>query len=78
VKVEFCRRLAYDWPDLADLIGVPSFERARLRHGDEPRAIWEWLEARGRLAELPAALAELGRPDLVDLIRSYLPGSPAR
>ncbi|MBM7081326.1 5'-methylthioadenosine/S-adenosylhomocysteine nucleosidase family protein [Micromonospora humidisoli] len=72
VKVDVIRRLHFDWQDLADLVGVPGFDRARFAQGDEPRELWEWLEVRGRLAELPAALAEVGRADLSDLLRPYV------
>jgi nucleoside phosphorylase len=70
-KLEVIRRLHYDWQDLADLFGVPPFERARFGRGDEPRALWEWLEIRGRLPELADALDELGRTDLADLLRQH-------
>jgi nucleoside phosphorylase len=69
VKDEVIRRLHYDWQDLADLFGVPSVYLHQLVTGDEPRGLWEWLENRGRLAELPGALDELGRADLADVMR---------
>lgn len=71
VKLEVVRRLHYDWQDLADLFGVPWFERARFGRGDEPRALWEWLEVRGRLPELADALHQIGREDLADLLRQH-------
>ncbi|MFI6070610.1 hypothetical protein ACIA5C_03345 [Actinoplanes sp. NPDC051343] len=74
VKFDVIVRLNVDWPDLADLVGVPPYQRARFGPGDEPRGVWEWLEARGRLAELPSALVEIGRPELADLLRPYLMG----
>ena len=70
MKVEVLRQLHFDWQDLADLVGVPPFHRARFAPGQEPRGVWEWLEARGRLAELPAALDLIGRPDLGARLRS--------
>jgi nucleoside phosphorylase len=70
VKVEVCRRLHYDWPDVADVVGVPSFEQRRFRPGDEPRALWEWLEDRGRLGELGTVLDTIGRADLAALLRT--------
>jgi nucleoside phosphorylase len=70
VKLEITRRLTYDWMDLADIVGVPPFERARFG-GDGPRGLWEWLEARGRLGELGAALTAIGRSDLAELLRPY-------
>lgn len=72
VKLDFVQRLSVDWPDLADKVGVPVFARARFGRGDEPRALWEWLEVRGRLADLPAALTDIGRADLGDRIRPYV------
>jgi nucleoside phosphorylase len=74
VKLDVIVRLNVDWPDLADLVGVPPYQRARFGHSDEPRGVWEWLEVRGRLAELPSALVEIGRPELADLLRPYLMG----
>ena len=71
VKLEVVRRLHYDWQDLADLFGVPPFERARFGRGDEPRALWEWLEDRERLTDLVDALDEIGRTDLADLLRQH-------
>ena len=70
IKVEVCRRLHYDWPDVADVVGVPAFEQHRFRPGNEPRALWEWLEDRGRLGEIGAALDTIGRADLAALLRS--------
>jgi hypothetical protein len=64
--------LTYDWIDLADYVGIPVFERARFPSGEGPRGVWEWLELRGRLGELPSALADIGRGDLVELLRPYL------
>jgi nucleoside phosphorylase len=70
VKREIIHRLQYDWQDLADVFGVPSFATARFRPGDEPRELWDWLASRDRLAELPDALDEIGRSDLAALLRS--------
>ncbi len=72
VKLTVVRRLTYEWQDLADVVGVPSYETHRFRAGDEPRELWAWLESRGRLPDLPGALDELGRGDLADLLRPYL------
>jgi nucleoside phosphorylase len=72
VKVAVVRQLTFDWLDLADLLGVPPFARARFPRGDEPRGLWEWLDNRGRLGELPDALAAIGRDDLASLLRSGL------
>ncbi|MEV7624090.1 hypothetical protein [Actinoplanes sp. NPDC089786] len=67
VKVAFSQRLGDDWRDIADLLGIPVYSQARFAMGGEARPIWEWLEARGRLAELRDALRAIGRPDLVEL-----------
>jgi nucleoside phosphorylase len=71
VKLEVVRRLTYDWQDLADIVGVPSYEVRRFRSGDEPRELWGWLENRGRLSDLPGALEEIGRAELAALLRPY-------
>jgi nucleoside phosphorylase len=71
VKLEVVRRLTYDWQDLADVVGVPSYETRRFRAGDEPRELWTWLESRHRLPELPGALTAIGRTDLAGLLRPY-------
>ena len=63
-KLSFCYRLGQSWKDLADVIGIQRHERDRFDKGDEPRAIWEWIEARNRLSELPDALTKVGRQDL--------------
>jgi hypothetical protein len=79
VKLDVIQRLTYDWMDLADMMGVPQFERVRFGPSDGPRALWEWLEVRGRLGELRSALAAIGREDLAERLRPYakigLPGA---
>lgn len=70
VKVTFGRRLGHDWQDLADIVGIPDFDRPRFPRGEEARAVWEWLAARNRLGELPPALEAVGRADLAELFRS--------
>jgi nucleoside phosphorylase len=72
VKLQVIRQLQFDWMDLADVLGVPTFVRARFPHGEGPRGVWEWLESRGRLGDLPAALEEVGRRDLADLMRTHV------
>jgi nucleoside phosphorylase len=71
VKLDVIRRLHFNWQDLADLVGVPPYETRRFDRGDEPRRLWEWLESRGRLPGLPAALDEIGRSDLAALLREH-------
>jgi nucleoside phosphorylase len=72
VRLEVTRRLRYFWPDVADVFGVPSYEIRRFRPGDEPHDLWTWLDHRRRLADLPDALDEIGRPDLAALLRPYV------
>jgi nucleoside phosphorylase len=73
VKVAVCQRLHADWEDVADIFDVPLHVKARFRHGQQPRDLWEWLEVRMRLHALPAALNEIGRPDLADVLQSAEP-----
>jgi nucleoside phosphorylase len=68
-KLDVCRRLD-NWRELADVFEVPDWEIARFPHGEQARALWGWLEARGKLAALPAALDDIGRPDLAGRLRA--------
>jgi hypothetical protein len=68
VRLQVIRRLDGSWADLADYLEVPVHEQARFPRGDEPRALLQWLDGRGRLHELPAALRVIGRADLADLL----------
>jgi hypothetical protein len=68
VKVRFCRGLGVAWREVADILQIPLYEQERFRSGSEARGIWEWLEVRGRLGELPAALLSAERPDLMKLL----------
>lgn len=72
-KIEVCQRLHTEWEDVADIFDIPVHVRARFRHGLQARDLWEWLEVRNKLYALPAALAEVGRADLADLLRSAEP-----
>ena len=67
VKIEVCRLLGDDWEELADHFGIQPHEKRRFAKGDEPRGVWEWLEVRRRLPDLPEALAAIGRDDLQKL-----------
>jgi nucleoside phosphorylase len=69
IKIAICDRLLADWSRLADYLDVPSSDRTRFDRGREPQGVWEWLEARGRLAELAPALAAIGRGDLVEVLQ---------
>jgi nucleoside phosphorylase len=70
IKIAVCDRLLADWSRLADSLDVPLPDRARFERGREAQGIWEWLEARGRLAELAPALTAIDRSDLVEVLRS--------
>jgi nucleoside phosphorylase len=72
VMHEVIRQLTYYWQDLADVVGVPSYETRRFRAGDEPHDLWTWLANRHRLPDLPGALDEIGRSDLASLLRPYV------
>jgi hypothetical protein len=72
IKHAFFRSLLSDWIDLAVRLDVPRHATYRFAAGEEPRQLWEWLEARGRLRELPEALDGIGRTELADLLRRYL------
>jgi len=71
VKIEVCRLLGDDWEELADYVGIQPHEKARFARGEEPRRIWEWLEVRRHLPDLPEALTAIGRDDLQALL--FLP-----
>jgi formylglycine-generating enzyme required for sulfatase activity len=61
----FSRRLGQDWQDLADYFEIPTDQRHRFESGRGPQGVWEWLEARDKLAELPEALHYIDRDDIV-------------
>ncbi|MFO1430842.1 MAG: SUMF1/EgtB/PvdO family nonheme iron enzyme [Candidatus Competibacteraceae bacterium] len=65
-KDEFCNRLVGNWKRLADRLEIPPAEQHRFEQGDEGRGIWAWLELRGELRKLPAALTEIGLGELAD------------
>ncbi len=71
-KYEFCKQLGLNWEDLADVLNpkVTNHERLRFRHGRWCEDFWIWLEDRGRLGELPAALRTIGREELAQLFES--------
>jgi hypothetical protein len=68
IKIAICSRLLADWSQLADYLDVPLPDRARFNRGREPQGVWEWLEVRGRLADLAEALVAIGRDDLAELL----------
>jgi hypothetical protein len=69
-RLEFHVRLAENWRDLADYVGIRPREQNEFGRGEEPRAIWNWLSNRGQLSDLPAALTAIGREDLARVFRS--------
>ena len=69
VKIAICDRLHDSWGKLADYLDIPSADRKRFEKGLEPQGVWEWLEARNRLAELEPALTAI-RPDLVEILQN--------
>jgi hypothetical protein len=68
-KINVCRRLVSDWQELADYFDIPPYERARFDRGRESYGVWEWLEVRGRLADLAKGLAAIGRRDLLEFLQ---------
>jgi hypothetical protein len=70
IKIAVCSRLLADRPQLADYLEVPPPDRSRFDRGREPQGVWEWLDARDRLADLAGALAAIGRDDLVKVLPS--------
>ena len=73
VKLKFCQRIGINWKDLADLFGIPPYERKQFSQGDEPRALWEWLETRSRLSEIPDKLTQIDRMDLAEIMQQSAP-----
>jgi hypothetical protein len=72
----FRERLGNEWVDLCDVLGITPLVRNQFRHGDEGRAIWEWLETRHRLGDLPTRLKAIDRHDLADDLTELLQNSP--
>ncbi|MBL8259932.1 MAG: hypothetical protein JNM60_09010 [Candidatus Competibacteraceae bacterium] len=54
---------------MADYFEIAPADRGRFERGDEARGIWEWLENRRRLGELPPGLIAIGRRDVVELLK---------
>lgn len=68
-KIAVCDHLGDSWRKLADYFEITPADRARFDRGDEARGIWEWLENRRRLGELPQGLIEAGRKEMVELLK---------
>ena len=77
VKNTICKRLVTDWPKLADHFDIPLDDRTAFRKGRKPQGVWEWLEQRGRLNELPDGLQAIDRAELADLFRQAPPPAAA-
>jgi hypothetical protein len=73
IKAEFVRRAYDSWPELADVLAVPPWDRHRWARGAEARELWDWLVVRHRLDELRAACRLAGRPDLAGLLTGPWP-----
>jgi WD40 repeat protein len=73
-KLEFSRSFT-DWQDLSDLVGVELHRRARFERGREAAGIWEYMEGRGRLAELPGLLRKLEWVELADNVDAEVGGA---
>lgn len=69
-KIAVCDHLGDSWRKLADYFEITPADRARFERGDEARGIWEWLENRRRLGELPPGLIAVGRKDMVELLKT--------
>lgn len=67
-KLEVCKRLHTSWEELSDVMGLEPHTRRAFRRGREAFDLWDWLEERNRLGDLPGALAEIGRYDLVKVL----------
>ena len=76
LKYEFCQRLGDSLKNLALYLGIPLKERKTWQPGSECEEILEWLKNRDRLKELPEALEEIERKDLVDLIQKSQSSDP--
>lgn len=68
-KIAACDHLGDSWRKLADYFEIAPADRARFDRGDEARGIWEWLENRRRLGELPQGLIAVDRQDVVELLK---------
>lgn len=68
-KIAVCDHLGDNWRKLADYFEITPADRARFERGDEARGIWEWLENRRRLGELPQGLIAVGRKDVVEWLK---------
>jgi hypothetical protein len=68
-KIAACDHLGDSWRKLADYFEIAPADRARFERGDEARGLWEWLENRRRLGELPPGLIAIDRKEMVELLK---------
>jgi nucleoside phosphorylase len=71
-NLEFYNRLGDNHKDLALYFSIKLRTRELWREGTEGEKIIEWLENLDKLQELPEALTDIGRTDLVDLAKSLI------
>lgn len=64
-RVKIQDRLVDRWKDLADYLEISQADTAKFERGDEPRAIFAWLDARNRMHDLRGAFTDLGWKDLL-------------
>lgn len=67
-KFELCKRLGNKWRDLALILDIDDYERARFEHGFECHGIWDWMAQRNKLDALEQALIEIDRKDLIEVL----------
>jgi hypothetical protein len=65
-KNDFCEHLGGDWKRLADHLEINPAEQDKFIHGEQARGIWDWLERRSRLSDLPGALVTISRGELAE------------
>ncbi|MGN7613586.1 phosphorylase family protein [Magnetococcales bacterium HHB-1] len=68
--IPFCDRLLDDWIHLANFLGIPASTQRSFRRGYECIDLWDWLDARGKIDDLPAALKAIQRADLISIFES--------
>jgi len=68
-KIKLCRKLGKEWRDLADYFEIPAYQRQQFEKGHECQEIWESLESKNKLQELPEALKFIEREDLLVILK---------
>lgn len=69
-RIQIRKRLGQDWKRLSQYFNIPSDRYKLFRSDWQSDDVLEWLEETGRLDELPKALADIDRDDLIDLLGS--------